>query len=108
MSHANLKNASLKGADLSYSILDDADFSGADLTGANLTGASTKDAKLDTARYCRTIMLDGSVKSQCPVGDVPPHPVSPGNQRPVEKARDCPEDKTWHEIEMLAAQKPAV
>ncbi|MHA1559316.1 MAG: pentapeptide repeat-containing protein [Alphaproteobacteria bacterium] len=65
---ANLANAILTGsilsnADLTSADLTGADLSNADLTDADLTGATMEGADASGARFCNTIMPDGSARS---------------------------------------------
>lgn len=102
LTDANFRDASLKGADLSYSMLNFADFSGADLTDANFKGAAMFKVKMQGARFCRTIMSDGSTKSDgCPAWDVPPDPAPRQTSKAVDKDRECVKGKTWREVEFL-------
>ena len=55
---ANLAGADLTGVGLASAILTGADLTGANLTDVNLTWASLRDAKLDGAIFCRTVMPD--------------------------------------------------
>ena len=55
---ANLAGANLTGVGLASAILTGADLTGANLTDVNLTWASLRDAKLDGAIFCRTVMPD--------------------------------------------------
>jgi uncharacterized protein YjbI with pentapeptide repeats len=71
---ANLKEANLTEANLKYVNLNHADLTGANLTEADLTGANLEGtvflgaknfntADTTGARFCKTIMPDGSTKS---------------------------------------------
>jgi uncharacterized protein YjbI with pentapeptide repeats len=65
---ANLTDAELLRTDLEGALLMEANLTDSDLTGANLAdadlrGAILKNAKLKKARFCRTIMPDGSLNS---------------------------------------------
>lgn len=51
----------LSGANLSGALLFGADLEGANLSGADLTGANLTHADLRDARFCNTVMPDGTV-----------------------------------------------
>ena len=61
---ANLASANLTGVGLASAILTGADLTGANLTDANLTWASLRDAKLDGAIFCRTVMPDSQENNE--------------------------------------------
>ena len=66
LGHADLSNADLTYADLSGADLRSADLVRADLTNADLSGADLRNADLTLAKFCRTIMPDGSeLNSHC-------------------------------------------
>jgi uncharacterized protein YjbI with pentapeptide repeats len=65
---ANFSYANLEGANLSHADLTDANFSHANLEGANLShanlyNANLKNANLSSAIFCKTIMPDGSIRT---------------------------------------------
>ena len=61
---ANLAGANLTGVGLASAILTGADLTGANLTDANLTWASLRDARLDGAIFCRTVMPDSQENNE--------------------------------------------
>jgi len=64
---ADLETADLTGADVTNADLTAVDLDGANLTNANLTGSDVTDAHFDGARFCNTIMRDGTVNNaDCP------------------------------------------
>ena len=63
---AYLSGARLKGTVLRGAILDRADLTRSELTGADFTGASMTDVRATSARWCGTVMADGTVNdSRC-------------------------------------------
>jgi hypothetical protein len=90
LSNANLRDANLNGATLIYANLNgvnlyDAELLDADLRDANLRDADLRDASLrranmtganlENAKFCETIMPDGTVNNRdCPPEPTPPNP----------------------------------
>jgi uncharacterized protein YjbI with pentapeptide repeats len=81
LNEADLNGAALNGADLSEAYLAKANLSEtylakANLSGTNLSGANlAKIQSLDSAKFCQTIMPDGTVNNRdCPPEPAPPDP----------------------------------
>jgi len=64
LSGANLSGAYLRKADLRKADLTETSLVGADLSGANLRGANLSNSKLAAARFCKTVMPDGSLNNK--------------------------------------------
>ena len=64
LSGANLSGAYLRKADLRKADLTETSLVGADLREANLTGANLSNSKLAAARFCKTVMPDGSLNNK--------------------------------------------
>jgi uncharacterized protein YjbI with pentapeptide repeats len=68
-----LQGADLIRADLSYADLTGTNLTGANLTDANLIGATLKYTKLEDAKFCRTILPNGTLENRdCPPEAAPP------------------------------------
>jgi uncharacterized protein YjbI with pentapeptide repeats len=75
---ARLDGANLARADLSLAWLAGADLSGANLFRANLFRANLAGVDLSRARFCRTVMPDGTVNDRnCPPEPEPTQPAPP-------------------------------